>query len=94
MHLADDLVLLSVHNKVTKALATEPKLQGLRNIEYRNPQVFGFLPVDIDIEFGLVELQVHVYKAEGRVFADFLHEAGQGFFQFGKIGRLQNKLYR
>ena len=59
-NLTDDLVLFSVHDKITKPLPAETQLQCLGNVQDGNPQRAGLFTVDLNIDLGFVELQVQV----------------------------------
>ena len=64
-HLADNLVLLAVADKVAVALPAQAGLQGLADVLHAHAQALGLFAVNVDAQLGLVELQVHVH--EGKV---------------------------
>ena len=94
LDLADDLVLLAVHDEVAESLFAQRELHGLCDTQGRDSLILGPLAVDGDPEFRLVELEVDIDKVEGRVGLGSGEEGRQDLLELLQVGRLDDVLDR
>ncbi len=94
VYLANDLILLSIHNEITEAPSAESQLECIGNIKHRNTQFGCFQPVDGHLYFGLIEFQVHIHTLKDGMLVGFFQKQREFFPDFFEVQILQNKLDR
>ncbi len=85
VYLANDLVLLSIFDKITKPPSTQSKLQCIADIKHRYAQFIGLDPINAHLKFRLIEFEIDIKSLEDLLFETSSRNRGTFSFSFSKF---------
>ena len=91
--LSQDLILFSVHVKISHALSAQSVLQRFGNIAYVDSHTSCLVAVDVHPHFRAAELQIDIGHLERRIIIYPIQEFRKNLFQLVDTDSLQDILY-